>query len=102
MSPPILASPLATVQLATPYLKLKGTSILLIIVRKFVEENIKNRMSLIMQACDVGSDIVSFGSKLNAFRDFLQGDYEHEKGFYKDAVTTFDLKVLNMIEMKRK
>jgi hypothetical protein len=102
MSPPILASPLATVKPATPDLKLKGTSSLLVVVRKFVEENIKKRMSLIMQAWDVGSNIVSFGSKLNAFRDFLQGDYKHEEGFYKDAVTTFSLKVSNMTEMKRK
>jgi hypothetical protein len=102
MSPPILASPLATVQPGTSDLKLKGTSSLLVVVRKFVEENIKKRMSLIMQAWDVGSNIVSFGSKLNAFRDFLQGDYEHEEGFYKDAVTTFILKVTNMTEMKRK
>jgi hypothetical protein len=46
MSPPILASPLITVKLGTPYLKLKGTSILLVVVRTFVEENIKKRMSL--------------------------------------------------------
>ena len=59
-------------------------------------------MSLILQAWDVGSNIIYFFSKLNAFRDFLQGDYEHEEGFYKDAVTKFILKFANMTKMKRK
>jgi hypothetical protein len=74
----------------------------LVPITKFVEENIKKRMSLIMQPWDVGSSIVYFGSKINAFRDFLQGEYEHEEGFYKYVVTTFVLKVSNMTEMKIK
>jgi hypothetical protein len=67
-----------------------------------VEENIKKRMSLIMQSWDVGSNIVSFGSKLNSFRDILQGGYKHEEVFYKDEVTTFYFKVSNMTKMKIK
>jgi hypothetical protein len=102
MPPPILASPLATIQPRTSYLKLKGTSSLLVAVRKFVEENIKKRMSLILEAWDIGSNIVSFGSKLNSFREFLQSDFKNEEGFYKDVVTTFILKVSNMTDLKRK
>jgi len=41
------------------------------VVRKFVEEKIKRRISLIMEASDVSSDIVSFGSQLNAYNEFL-------------------------------
>ena len=41
------------------------------VVRKFVEENIKRRMSLIMEAWDVSSNIVSFGYQLNADNEFL-------------------------------
>jgi hypothetical protein len=62
MPPPILAIPLAITKPRTPNLKLKGSSSLLMVVRKFVEENIKRRMSLIMKAWDVSSNIVSFGS----------------------------------------
>jgi hypothetical protein len=102
MPPPILASPLETIQPRTSDLKLKGISSLLVAVRKFVEENIKKRMSLILEAWDIGSNIVSFGSKLNSFRDFLQSDFKNEEGFYKDVVTTFILKVSNMTDLKRK
>ena len=38
-------------------------------------------MSLIMEAWDVSSNIVSFGSQLNAYNEFIQGDYKHEEGF---------------------
>jgi hypothetical protein len=71
ISPPILASPLAISNPGTPDLKLKGSSSFLMVVRKFVEENIKRRMSLIMEAWDVSSNIVSFGSQLNAYNEFL-------------------------------
>jgi hypothetical protein len=66
--------------------KLKGTSSLLVSVRKFVGENIKKRMSLILEAWDTGSNIVSFGSKLNSFREYVQVDLNNEEGFYKDVV----------------
>jgi hypothetical protein len=46
----------------TPNMKLKGSSSLLMVVRKFVEENIKKIMSLIMEAWEVSNNIVSFGS----------------------------------------
>jgi hypothetical protein len=51
---------------------------------------------------DVRSNVVSFGSRLNSFRDFLESDYKHKEGFYRDAITTFSLKVSNMTEIKRK
>jgi hypothetical protein len=86
MPPPILAIPLAIVKSGTPDLKLKGSSSLLMVVRKFVEENIKRRMSLIMEAWDVSCNIISFGSRLNAYNEFLQEDYKNEEGFYKDVV----------------
>jgi hypothetical protein len=54
--------------------KLKGTSSLLVVVRNFFGENIKKRMSLILEAWDIGSSIVSFGSKLNSFREYIQVD----------------------------
>jgi len=102
MPPPILASPLENIQPRTSYLKLKGISILLVAVIKFVEKNIKTRMSLILEAWDIGSNIVSFGSKLKSFIEFLQSDFKNEEGFYKYVVNTFILKVSNMTNLKRK
>jgi hypothetical protein len=86
----------------TPELNLKGTSSLLAAIKRFVGENIKKRMSLILEAWDVGNNIVSFGSKLNNLREYLQADLNNEEGFYKDVVITFILKVSGMIELKRK
>jgi hypothetical protein len=109
MPPPIFLSPIATIQPGrnpngTPEssLKLKGTSSLLVAVRRFVGENIKKRMSLILEAWDVGNNIISFGSKLNNLREYLQDDFNNEEGFYKDVVITFILKVSGMTELKRK
>jgi hypothetical protein len=47
---PILASPLTTINPTTSCTKLKGSSSLLMVVRNYVETNIKKRMSLIMEA----------------------------------------------------
>jgi hypothetical protein len=92
--PPIFRSPIASTQSGrntkgTPELKLKGTSSLLVAVGHFVGENIRKRMSLILEAWDVGNNIVLFGSKLNNLREYLQADFNNEEGFYKDVVIAF-------------
>jgi hypothetical protein len=81
---------------------LKGILSLLVSNRKFVEENIKKRMSLILEVWDIGSNIIYFGSKMKIFIEFLQSDFKNEEGFYKDVVTTFILKVSNMNDLKTK
>jgi len=70
------------------------------VVRKFMEENIKKRMPLIMDAWDVSSNIVSFGSWINAYNEFIQEDYKHGEEFYKDAFIKFAIKVSNMTKLK--
>jgi hypothetical protein len=57
-------------------------------------------MSLIMEAWDVSSNIISFGSQVNAYNEFLQEDYKHEEGFYKDGSIPFVIKVSNILELK--
>jgi len=71
ISLPILASPLTIANPGTRDLKLRGSSSFLMVFKKFEEENIKRIMSLIMEAWDVSSNIVSFGSQLNAYNEFL-------------------------------
>jgi hypothetical protein len=68
---PILASPLSMVKPTTPIVKLKGYSSLLTSVSSYVEINIKKRMFLIKEAWEVSKNIVSFGSRLHAFHEYL-------------------------------
>jgi hypothetical protein len=72
MPPPIFASPIATIQPGksldkTPESssKLKGTSSLLVAVRCYVGENIKKRMSLILEAWDLENKFCFFGIQDN-------------------------------------
>jgi hypothetical protein len=109
MPPPIFAKPLAFVQpgmnpddLPESSSKWRGTPSLLVAVRKFVEENIKKRMSLVLEAWDISNNIMTFGSRLHSFKEYLQVDYENDEGFYKNELTTFILKIMNMTELKIK
>jgi hypothetical protein len=81
---------------------LKGTSSLLVAVRHYIGENIKKRMSLILETWDLASSFVSLGSKIQNFREYLQSDLKNDEGFYKDVVITFVLKISGMTELKRK
>jgi hypothetical protein len=81
---------------------LKGTSSLLAAIRRYIGENIKKRMSLILETWDLASSFVSLGSKIQNFREYLQADLRNDKGFYKDAFITFSLKVSGMTKLKRK
>jgi hypothetical protein len=69
LMPPLnFAKPLASVQpmmnlevLLKSSSKWKGTPNLHVVVRKFVEENIKKRMSLFLEACNISNNIMNFG-----------------------------------------
>jgi hypothetical protein len=109
MPPPIFVSSLVAIQPGrnldgTPKSrsKLKGMSSLLVAVEKFIGENIKKRMCLLLVAWDTRSNIVSFGSKLNIFIEYVEYYLNNEEGFYKDVVITFTLKLYGMTELKRK
>jgi hypothetical protein len=47
-------------------------------------------------------NIISFGSKLKSFKQYIQADLNNEEGFYQDPVITFTLKFSGMTELKRK
>jgi hypothetical protein len=51
---------------------------------------------LIIEACEVSKDIVSFGSRAHAFHEYLQDDLKNEEGFYVGIVFPFGIKVSNM------
>jgi hypothetical protein len=109
MSPSIFAKPLAFVQprmnpdgLPESSSKWRRTTGLLVVVRKFVEEKTQKRMSLILEAWDIGNNIMTFGSKPHNFKEYLQADFENDESFYKNQFTTFIMKTMNMTELKRK
>jgi hypothetical protein len=81
MALPILSNPLSMVRPTTPTIKLKGSSSLLTMVKSYVENFFKKRMSLITEAWEVSKNIVSFGSRAHAFHESLQVDLKKEEGF---------------------
>jgi hypothetical protein len=109
MPPPILATHVSTIQpwkssdrTLESSLRIKGTSSLLVAARHYIKENIKKRMSLILETWELANSFVSLGSKIQNFREYLQVDLNNDEGFYKDVVITFTLKVSGMSELKRK
>jgi hypothetical protein len=47
-------------------------------------------------------NIVSFGSRVHAFHEYLQVDLNNEGGFYTDVVLPFGIKFSNMTELRRR
>jgi hypothetical protein len=82
--------------------RLRGTSSLLIVVRRYVGENIKKIMSLILETWELENNFVSLGSRMTNLRQYLQVDLENDEEFYKGVVSTFVMKVSSMSELKEK
>jgi hypothetical protein len=109
MPPPILATPVATVQPGKNFeknlyssIRLKGTSSLLSSTRCYVEQNIKKIMSLILNTWDLASIFACLGSKIQNTREYLKASIENDEVFYKDGLATFIMKVSTMTEYERK
>ena len=103
MPPLMLTTPVSIIQLEkssnkTPDsgLMIKGASGLLSTTMHYVEENIKKRMSLILETCDLANKFVSLGSKIQNTREYLQIDLTNDEWFYKDALSTFVIKFSRM------
>jgi hypothetical protein len=99
---PLLSSPLEIVGPTTLAAKLKGSSSLLTSSRRYVENNINIRMALIIESWEISKNMISFGSRVHAFHEYLQADLKNEEGFYLDAVVPFGVKVSNMTELRRR
>jgi hypothetical protein len=69
---------------------------------KFLEKNIKKRMSLIIEAWEVSKNVVSFGSRAHTFHEYLQAHLNNEEGLYIVVFFPFGIKVSNMTELKRR
>jgi hypothetical protein len=89
---PLLAIPLEIVGPTRHVAKIKGSSSLLTSSRSYVENNIKKRMALIVYALEISKNMVSFGSRVHAFHEYLQVDLKNEEDFYLDVVVPLVLK----------
>jgi hypothetical protein len=76
MPPPILASPIAMIHLGKVLQenqesssRVKGISSLIMATRHFVEQNIKKRMSLIVELCDMAKSFASLGLRIQNTKD---------------------------------
>jgi hypothetical protein len=99
---PLLSSPLIVVRPTTLAAKLKGSSSLLTSSKNYVERNIKKRMALITNACEILKNISSFGLMAHAFHKYFQDDLKNEQGFYLDVLLPFGNKVSNMKKLRRR
>jgi hypothetical protein len=109
MPPPILASPIAMIHPRKSFqetpessARVKGISNLIIATRHFVEENIKKRMSLILELWDMEKIFASLGLRIQNTREYLNTDLKNDEGFYTDGVVMFSMKVSTMTEQLRK
>jgi hypothetical protein len=67
---------------------LRGTSSLLVAIKRYVGENIKKIMSLVLETWELANNFISLGSRMTNLRQYLQADLENDEEFYKGVVTT--------------
>jgi hypothetical protein len=59
-------------------------------------------MSLILETWELTNNFIALASKMSNLKQYLEVDLKNDEGFYKEAITTFVIKVSNMTEHKRK
>jgi hypothetical protein len=69
--------------------KLKGSSSLLLAVRKYVGDGIQKRIDLIQEIWELAQSSTNFSMRIMHFKEYLQKDLENDEGFYKEVVGTF-------------
>jgi hypothetical protein len=109
MPPPILASPVAMIcpgkglqENPKPSARVKGIYNLIIATRHFVEENVKKRISFIVELWDMEKGFASLGLRIQNTIEYLNLDLKNDEGFYTDGVVMFAMKVSAMTEQTRK
>ena len=103
MSPPILASPFTMIrprkglqENRRSSSRVKGISSLITTTRHFVEQNIKNRISLILELWDMEKSFTSLGLRIQNTKEYLNSDLKNDEGFYIDGVVMFTTRVVVM------
>jgi len=81
--------------------KLKGSSSLLMVVRKYIGYNIKRRITLIFEIYELETNSITLSTIVLHFKEYLQKDLENDEGFYKEAMGTFSAEVLSLSDIHR-
>jgi hypothetical protein len=82
--------------------RLKGSSNLLKVVRKYIGDNIKKRIYLILEIWELAESSTTFSTRVLHFKEYLKKDLENDEGLYKEAVGTFAEKVSSLSETHRR
>jgi hypothetical protein len=99
---PLLVNPLEIAMNSTPATNLKSSSSLLTSCRGYVDNNIKKRMELVIEAWKTSQTITSLGTKAHSLIKRLQADLKDEENFYLMTILPFGTIVNNMTEIKRR
>jgi hypothetical protein len=78
--------------------RLKGSSSLLVAVRKYIGDSIKKIIALILEIWELATSSTTFSTRVFHFKEYLQKYLENDEGFYKEAVGTFSTKVSSLSE----
>jgi hypothetical protein len=73
--------------------KLRDSSSLLLVVRKYVEDGIHKIIYLTLEVWELAQNSTNFSTSIMHFREKLQKDLENDEGFYKEVVGVFATKV---------
>jgi hypothetical protein len=73
--------------------RVKRISNLIVVTRNFVTENIKKRMSLILELWDMEKIFSSLSLRIQNIREYLNSDLKNDEGFYADGLVMFAMKV---------
>jgi hypothetical protein len=79
--------------------RLKGSSSLLVVIRKYIGDSIKKRIALILEIWELATCSTTFSTRVLHFKEYLQKYLENDEGFYKEVVGTFLVKVLSLSDL---
>jgi hypothetical protein len=82
--------------------KLRGSSSLLLVVRKYVGDDIQKRIYLILEIWELAQSSTSFSTRIVYRREYLQKYLENDECFYKEAMGTFATKVSSLSDTHRR
>jgi hypothetical protein len=109
MPPPILASLVSMLhpgkglqENSESSSRVKGISSLITTTRHFVEQNIKQRRSLIIELWDMAKSFASLGLRIQNTEEYLNLYLKNNERFYTDGVVMSTTRVSTMAEHTRK
>jgi hypothetical protein len=98
---PLLVDPLEIAMPATPGANVTTSSTLNASCKVYVENNIKKRMELVIEAWKRSQTITSLGTRAHSLLKHLQDELKDEENFFLKTVIPFGTIVNNMTETKR-